>query len=204
MDSDVIDLTSSIGWTGTVGTDEVSWAAGTGLIPGSSATFSFTTEPREVGNATLEATGGGGFFADLPVAPAPREKAQSPVVALSFTDNTHNHTLNLNMGVAEGTGLASGSMPVDAPNATTARDYVYAFLVDNGWAVEKAGDSGITITGTSTGNAPSNRPPHLRGKKLQNGTIVAVTSLTSTVTNRATGTGTASATGIGPVTVTNN
>lgn len=188
MDSDVGDLASSIGWTGTIGTGGVSWAAGTGLTPGSTATFAFTTEPREIGEGTLSAGGGGGFFADLPQAPAPREAAVVPMVALNFGDGGHSYTLSLNMSVAEGAGKASGDMTVTAVNPETARDYVYGFLKINGWAVEKAGTHGLTI----------------QGKVLADGTVVAVASLTRTRTNPGPTSVNVLAVGYGSATVVNN
>ena len=187
MDTDVGNLTSSNGWTGTVGTDTVSWAAGTTLAPGASATFAFTTDPREVGTGNVEVTGAGGsILAERPVAPAPKPVAAVPTVNVNFTNNTHNYTLNLSMTVSQGSGLASGNMPVFASIAATARDFVMGFLKDNDWAVEKAGDNGIRI----------------RGKVLANGTIVAVKSLNWKITNNTSGS--AIIEGFGPVTITNN
>ncbi|MBY0456532.1 MAG: hypothetical protein K2V38_04290, partial [Gemmataceae bacterium] len=45
---DVANAASTAGWTGTIGASAVSWAAGTALAPGASATFTFATAPREV------------------------------------------------------------------------------------------------------------------------------------------------------------
>lgn len=190
MDDDVDNPTSSIGWTGTIGANSVSWAAGTGLSPGSSATFSLTTEPREVGAGTVEAGGGGGFFADLPTAPAPKPVAQVPAVNLSFASGTNNYTLRLSLTPADGsTGLASGNMEIFAAGTgggTTARDYVYGFLRDNGWAVEKAGDTGLRI----------------RGKVGENGTIISLKSLNWYSPTSVTLT--PAVIGQGQVTITNN
>ncbi len=189
MGNDVANLTSSIGWTGTVGTDSVSWAAGTGLTPGSSATFAFTTDPREIGGAGVEAGGGGGFFADLPTAPAPKPVSPIPEVTVSFRPGTNNYTLRLSLTPADGsTGLASGDIAVFASGVgggTTARDYVYGFLKRNGWAVEVAGDTGLRIL----------------GKVGAGGIILAPTSLNWTQTGA---TDAPVIQGQGQVTVTNN
>jgi hypothetical protein len=162
MDTDVGNLTSSIGWTGTVGASSVSWAAGTALAPGQSATFSFTTDPREIGPATIAVTGAGGTVsADLPTAPAPRQVAEVPTVSLSVRGAAQSYKMKLDMTVANGSAYTTGTITINASTATTARDFIYGFLKDNGWAVEKAGDTGLRILG----NAQSD------------GTIVAVKTL---------------------------
>ena len=188
--SDVANLSSDNGWTGSVGTDSIGWSGGTPLTSGNTATFSFTTATREVGPATVTiSAAGGSTLAQLPTAPAPRRVADVPSVNMSFAPGGQEYTLKLSMTQADGsTGLDSGNMEVFATGdsaPTTARDYVYGFLKDNGWAVEKAGTSGLRILGKLGSDGKVVAPLSLNWRKISGNDPPTLYS-------------------VGPVTVTNN
>jgi Calx-beta domain len=186
MDADVTNATGTNGWMGFVGPNGVTWN-GPGVPPGQSVTLSFTTAPRDVGPATVSATGTGGFLAAQPTAPAPRVKAelpQVPQVNLSFTTGANSYTLRLDLTPSVGLALTSGNLVINQSTGEAARDSVLTFLKNNGWAVERAGGTGITI----------------RGKVQADGTIAVVKSLQYKQSN--TTIGSAAFTGFGQVDVT--
>jgi hypothetical protein len=148
---DVTSVLNTAGWTGSTDADSVYWTAGAGqaLQPGQSAVFSFRTDPREVGTATVSADVPGGGVAQLPTAPAPRAVvvAGSPRVNITFPAGPNDYKLRLTMNVAGGGTYSSGVMTINTNSPTTARDFVYDFLKDSRWAVGKAGDTGLIIKG---------------------------------------------------------
>jgi hypothetical protein len=151
--SDVGNLTSSIGWTGTVGTDSVSWSAGTALSPGNSATFSFTTDPREVGEATVETTDGGSALADG-AAPAPGLQKVAPRATYHFYTGRNQGSVTLSMTLASGSTETTDAIPLDAATGHDAREQVYDYLKDAGWVVKRVGDNGIEIRGKTLAGQP--------------------------------------------------
>jgi hypothetical protein len=166
IDSDVGNLTSSIGWTGTVGTSAVSWAGGTALAPGNSATFTIRSDPRELIPVTGSILNGAAQAQGDVKAPGPL--AVAPRATLSFFNGTQHYKLALKIKTASGAEYDTQAIPINLGSGTTARDFVYDYLKDAGWVVEKIGDLGITI----------------RGVKKPDGTTDAIKSIVRTITDR--------------------
>ena len=168
--SDVGNLTGPSGWTGTVGSDNVSWTTSSGgLAPGDIGTFSFTTAPRYVDGADVYVSDGSSNVADLPTAPAPRQMAREPQVNITFHAGTEvkgqAYTINLTMEVADGSRYQTGPQVIATETPNGARDILWTFLNNNGWEVAK-GDSVLMIL----------------GKRDSSGKIIGIKELTYSVT----------------------
>lgn len=144
---DVQNLTGPAGWTGTVGTDNVTWTADSGgLAPGDTAIFSFTTAPRFVDSANVAVSDGGANVAQLPTAPAPRQKTTLNRAILSFAANAQQqYTIQLDMTTATKAAYTTGAFPVNVTGPKDAREVVYTALLAGGWQVYRLGDSDNAI-----------------------------------------------------------
>jgi hypothetical protein len=194
MDTDVGNLTNDLGWSSTVGTDAVSWSNGSSaaLAPGATGTFSFTTDPREIGSDTVTVSNGG-LLADAP-APKPGPKSPAPYATLGFFSgrNKYNLTLSITIpltGSPKSRTYQTDEIGIDQNSPELAARQVYNYLKAAEWAVTIDGST-ITITGVNI-----------------NGTVFRFTSMTSTVANLQKGVGFSDKpdlTKTGAVTVINN